>query len=318
MNFDWRQIGARKLTFIIHEGLSGQQHPLQFSLRGIALAALLAVAVPLTVGWQLKGYVDSYALSGQQLQDWGQQLDAQQSEIEQLTEDTQTIINGLTRRHGELQARLLRMESVGGRLLGVTGLQSDADFAQPPALGGPEFVGMETALAVPPHLLQLTDDLYGRVMEQQRRFTLLESWVDRQDHEQKRQPEGRPIVKGWVSSNYGLRVDPIHGRLADHKGVDFASHKGAPILAVASGIVTYAGQRSGYGRLVEVDHGDGLVTRYGHSEKLLVEKGQVVSKGDTIATVGDTGRSTGPHVHFEVLIDNEHVDPAPYIKNVRG
>ena len=127
------------------------------------------------------------------------------------------------------------------------------------------------------------------------------------------QVQGRPVTWGWLSSKYGNRVDPLTGKTAWHSGVDFAGHDGSDVIAVASGVVTFAGKRSGYGKLVEISHPDGLVTRYAHHKELVVSTGDVVKKGETIGKMGSTGRSTGPHVHFEVLKNGRTVDPTRYV-----
>ena len=124
---------------------------------------------------------------------------------------------------------------------------------------------------------------------------------------------GRPIQKGWLSSYYGIRKDPFNGMPAMHKGVDFAGEEGAAVLATGSGVVTWSDSRFGYGNLIEIDHGDGVVTRYGHNKELLVKVGEIVNKGQQISLMGSTGRSTGPHVHYEVLKNGKQIDPLPYI-----
>ena len=123
-------------------------------------------------------------------------------------------------------------------------------------------------------------------------------------------PEGRPVSTGYESSGFGDRVDPFTGGEEFHEGIDFAAPQGTRIHAVAAGIVTWAGPRGGYGNMVQIDHGNGYATRYGHAEKVLVHVGETVNRGDVIALVGDTGRSTGPHVHFEVLKYGREVNPA--------
>lgn len=127
----------------------------------------------------------------------------------------------------------------------------------------------------------------------------------------------RPVAdpKSWLSSNYGYRSDPFSGRRAWHDGVDFAGREGSGVLAASSGIVTFAGDRYGYGNLVEISHSDGVVTRYGHAKEILVEKGDQVSSGDLIAKMGNTGRSTGPHLHFEVIHDGKSKNPLNYLGN---
>ena len=124
---------------------------------------------------------------------------------------------------------------------------------------------------------------------------------------------GRPITKGWLSSYFGTRKDPFNGRPAMHKGVDFAGKEDAEIIATAAGVVSWASDRYGYGNLIEINHGKGLKTRYGHNKNLLVNVGDVVSKGQVIARMGNTGRSTGPHVHYEILKNNSQINPIKYV-----
>jgi murein DD-endopeptidase MepM/ murein hydrolase activator NlpD len=130
-------------------------------------------------------------------------------------------------------------------------------------------------------------------------------------------PAGRPITSGWLSSYFGIRTDPFTGKKERHKGLDFAGKLGSDVVAVASGVVTWAGRRYGYGNLVEINHGNGYSTRYGHNDKITVKVGDAVKKGQIIAKMGSTGRSTGPHVHFEVLHKGKQVDPMSYIKTAR-
>lgn len=125
---------------------------------------------------------------------------------------------------------------------------------------------------------------------------------------------GRPVAKGRRSSGFGFRKDPITGEQIEHLGLDFSGQTGEPILALADGIVTFSGKNLGYGNLVEIEHVDGLSTRYAHNQAILVKSGERVKKGETIATLGSTGRSTGPHVHIEVRLDGEPIDPGFFIQ----
>jgi murein DD-endopeptidase MepM/ murein hydrolase activator NlpD len=127
-------------------------------------------------------------------------------------------------------------------------------------------------------------------------------------------PAGKPVGAGAISSYFGQRMDPFTGEEGFHKGLDFAGTAGEPVMAVAAGIVTWAGERSGYGTLVEINHGNGYITRYAHNESTLVTVGQSVSRGEHIALMGSTGHSTGPHVHFEVLHNGTQIDPLIFVK----
>jgi murein DD-endopeptidase MepM/ murein hydrolase activator NlpD len=142
---------------------------------------------------------------------------------------------------------------------------------------------------------------------------VLETMLMTRNLEAEVMPTGRPISRGWLSSYFGIRTDPFSGRRVHHSGVDFAGKLGSDVVAVAAGVVQYSGRRSGYGNLVEINHGKGYVTRYGHNLKNLVEVGQTVKKGEVIAKMGTTGRSTGPHVHFEVMVNGRQVNPKKYI-----
>jgi len=125
---------------------------------------------------------------------------------------------------------------------------------------------------------------------------------------------GRPVEKGWMSSRFGRRTDPINGRLAWHNGVDFAGKDGSDVITVAAGVVVYAGPRSGFGKMVEINHGSGFTSRYGHHKELFVKVGDIVKKGQIVGKMGSSGRSTGPHVHFEVFKNGRVVDPYSYIQ----
>ena len=156
------------------------------------------------------------------------------------------------------------------------------------------------------------------MIHNQTQLSILETVVSNLHIDKERYISGRPIKKGWLSSPYGLRNDPFTGRRAMHKGIDFAGSEGAKVVATAAGVVTWAGNMFGYGNLVEIDHGNGLKTRYGHNESLTVNVGDVVTKGQKIANMGSTGRSTGPHVHYEVLRAGKQIDPQKYVYRKAG
>jgi murein DD-endopeptidase MepM/ murein hydrolase activator NlpD len=186
------------------------------------------------------------------------------------------------------------------------------NFDADPPSGGPEEAG-EGVSAQIPDLTAMLSELESRVNSRDSQLSALENVILARELKAEIHPEGRPVSKGFISSYFGERADPFDGLEAFHKGVDFAGSAGSPVTAVAAGVVTWAGERTGYGKLVEINHGDGFTTRYAHNERTLVMVGQTVKRGESVALMGSTGRSTGPHVHFEVLRNGRQVDPLSYI-----
>jgi murein DD-endopeptidase MepM/ murein hydrolase activator NlpD len=190
------------------------------------------------------------------------------------------------------------------------------DFSQPPALGGP--VGGEFNVDFSSFDLTSEIDSFGRQLtDREQQLEVLEALLSNRKLDEQAWLSGRPVEKGWVSSPFGVRNDPFTGQPAMHDGVDFAGKEGANVVAVAAGVVTYTGSQSGYGEMVEISHGDGFVTRYAHNKQNLVEPGDVVRKGEPIALMGSSGRSTGAHVHFEVYKHGRPVDPSSYVRRTR-
>lgn len=231
-------------------------------------------------------------------------------------EKAEQHIQALTMRMSEIQARIVRLDALGERLVEVAGLpRSEFEFTRQLGLGGPEDSDLGDVFQKPDFIGQLDDLLYELEVREEK-IAVLEKLIrgDKLRHESF--IAGSPVEKGWKSSNYGRRTDPFTGRLAWHKGVDFAGKHGSSVLAVAGGVVTWSAYKKGYGNLVEINHGGGYTTRYGHNSENIVTVGEVVNKGDVIAKMGTTGRSTGPHVHFEVLKGGKQVNPAHYIRRV--
>jgi murein DD-endopeptidase MepM/ murein hydrolase activator NlpD len=242
-----------------------------------------------------------------------QEMAQQRSEIIEAKRQAEDNLNALTLRLGKLQAHVTRLDALGQRLTEVANLDNgEFNFVEPPAQGGPESSGELASISVPDFLTQL--EQLGRMIEDRdQQLDMLEKVVMNHNLQASVSPTGRPIKKGWVSSNFGMRTDPFTGKQEFHKGVDLAGKKGSDIIAVASGVVTWAGDRYGYGNMIEINHGKGLSTRYGHNSELLVKVGDTVNKGQRIAQMGSTGRSTGPHVHFEVWREGKAVDPSKYL-----
>jgi len=214
---------------------------------------------------------------------------------------------------GVMQAEILRLNALGERLVQMAGLNEDEfDFRTPPPQGGPE-----TELASAPVGIDALAEELAQVLssldDRKQKLTLLEELIMERDLGDRASPTGWPVRSGYITSTFGFRKDPFRGRSAFHKGVDFAGKRGSPVISVADGVVSFSGKQSGYGNTVEVRHANGLVTRYGHCQKRLVQEGDIVEQGQTIATLGSSGRSTGPHVHFEVMVGGKQVNPLNYI-----
>lgn len=216
---------------------------------------------------------------------------------------------------GELQGQVNRINAFSGELAKVANIPaSKFNFSVPLAIGGlAEQPVQEVAVAGVATLVQQMDQLIFQLDEQEQKMALLESILLNHNIERGSYLSGRPTTSGWLSSYYGIRKDPFTGLPADHKGIDFAGKQGDKVIATGAGVVSWAGERYGYGQLIEIDHGDGFKTRYGHNETLLVDVGEVVDKGQVIAAMGSSGRSTGPHVHYEILKSGRQINPLKYV-----
>jgi len=287
-----------------------------FAIVGIALTLLLLIAgaaVPV-----LQPDENSQApLAAEEVEAWRARLEAQQQEVAAMRERAQAEARAVGRQLAEMQARLLRMEALGARVTEVAELDDgEFSFDEPPPQGGPT-AAAEPGAASPGDLKSELDELARGLKARESELELLESMLRHRDFSEAREIAGRPVTWGWMSSKFGKRLDPFTGKSTWHAGVDFAGRDASDVIAVAGGVVTYAAKRYGYGLMVEITHGDGYVTRYGHHSALLVKVGDVVKKGQIIGKMGSSGRSTGPHVHFEVLKNGRHVDPTRYVARRR-
>lgn len=240
-------------------------------------------------------------------------LEQQVREVDELKNVTQQQLTGMTSKLADMQSQLLRLDALGSRLVEQANLNPEEfSFNQLPAMGGPEELS-SVSIKVEDSLLTKMDFMLGQIQNKAQQLNALESIMMSHHITDQSRLTGRPVSSGWLSSHYGVRKDPFSGLPAMHKGVDFAGKEGDVVMATAAGVVTWADDRSGYGLLVEIDHGDGLVTRYGHGKQLNVKIGDVVTKGQQIASMGNTGRSTGAHVHYEVIRKGQTLDPLPYV-----
>ncbi len=249
------------------------------------------------------------------------EVDAQNLAVAELRAEAERRLQALSLTVAEMEARLLRLDAMGQRLTGIAGLDDgEFDFSQSPALGGPLNFDSATAvtesgaIAAPATLAAEMTSLEARIADREQQLELLQNLLANRQLQDETYLSGRPIKRGWMSSAFGRRKDPFTGQSSWHQGVDFAGKMGSDIVAVASGVVTWSGERHGYGDMVEISHGGGYTTRYAHNKENLVKVGDLVKKGQTIAFMGSSGRSTGPHVHYEVYKHGRPVDPATYIR----
>ena len=279
-------------------------------------------AVSLTIAFAAAAFYGGYQFASRfgvanpqaQLAAWRSDLANQQSRIEATRGALQKSVDALALRLGQMNAHVVRLDALGERLTQMAGLSDgEFDFSTPPPLGGPEELipGAESLqISNVVYALESLDDQLDDRAEQ---LSVLEDFLLDRKLQDEVHPEGRPVMAGYISSRYGSRTDPFTGRAAFHKGVDFAGREGSEVVAVASGVVIWSGDRYGYGQMVEINHGNGYVTRYAHNVDNLVAVGDTVKRGQVIARMGDTGRATGPNLHFEVLLNDRPVDPLTYI-----
>lgn len=231
-----------------------------------------------------------------------------------LKNQTQHQLSALTLKLGEIKGQVNRLDAFASRLAQQSEIPDDEfNFATLAATGGPLTTNAEDVTANAETLFSEMDEMLIKLDGQERKMAVLESILMNTHIEDEIFISGRPITRGWLSSYFGVRKDPFTGMPATHKGLDFAGEDGGAVVVTGSGVVTWADSRFGYGNLVEVDHGDGIITRYGHNKALLVSAGDIVTKGQKIALMGSTGRSTGPHVHYEVIKNGKRIDPLPYV-----
>ena len=270
----------------------------------VVLGAVLGLGMLIGVGASTAtGMVTNSALQAKVAQ--------QQTELAQAQRASQAQVNALAARLCELQAQATRLNALGERLTQMGKLKDgEFDFDEPVGVGG----GDEPVNDMP--VQSLKQDL-GQ-LEQQfsasgQQLNVLASLMFDHQLEQNSVPSRMPIRNTYITSGFGGRADPFDGGSAFHKGVDFHANVGDPVMSVADGVVSYAGVRGGYGNVVEVDHGNGYVTRYAHNSRLVVKVGDLVRAGQQVAKAGSSGRSTGAHVHFEVWADGRVVNPRKFL-----
>ena len=280
------------------------------TLLATAATALLVVGVVFAAGLHagrfIAGPIDRAAVA--------REMEQQRLDLNAVRSQMQGRVDALAARIGTLNAHLIRLDALGRRVTDLAGLdRGEFNFDDPPPAGGPDGDEFAGGSAQVPDLTAALDTLEAQLVDRQRQLTVLESLMSTRSLGERIVPAGWPIIGGWISSHFGHRFDPFTGRNSFHGGIDFAAPPGTRIHATGPGVVTYSGYKDGYGYVVEITHPTGYLTRYGHNARNLVREGATVQKGDAIAVIGSTGRSTGTHVHFEVEHAGRKQNPMRYL-----
>ena len=299
----------------------GLGKPRQVNLSGLS-AGLLAFAVAgmlgatsFTVGYWYSSKTGS-GVSVNELASLGEELQVQHEDIASIRQENEDTLDALAIRIARMNARVIRLDALGRRLTDMAEIEDgEFDFDSAPALGGPEEpIATGSNVAIPDVVNAMTR-LDSQLYDRESQLWVLEGVLMNENLQERVYPQGRPVNSGWISSYFGKRTDPFTGKLANHTGIDFAGKNGAEIAAVADGVVSWSGDRYGYGIMVEINHGNGYATRYAHNSENLVDVGDEVKKGQAVALMGETGRATGPNLHFEVLRNGSRVNPVNFIRD---
>ena len=278
---------------------------------GLALVLAMSAGGGLAYTYLKMGAV--MILTEEGLENWKLALLVQKQDLASVREDAERQLDALTLRLAELQGRVTRLDALGERLTLSSKMDDgEFDFSQMPALGGPELPD-SIQHHNKPQLSEALDKLAEQIDNREQQLQLLDSLIGSRTQDNESYLSGVPAAKGWLSSRFGSRTDPFTGKGSWHNGIDWAAPRGTEILAMGAGVVVWSGDRFGFGNMVEINHGNGYVTRYAHNDTNLVKVGDIVARGQVIGTVGSTGRATGPNVHVEVIENGKNVDPQPFI-----
>ena len=293
-----------------------RRRTLRFGLASLLIPGLIVAVAAVTSSFYL-GYrsapSESRIESELYAAAWKGEVVAQRTLVAEAIAEAHLNLDTLAARVGRLQAHIMRVDNLGARLVEMAKLDAEEfAFDRPPAMGGPRATDAVSP-SVPDFLSALSSlalDLDDRLPK----LRVVETALRARQLDAEVVPSGRPVLTGWLSSAFGNRTDPMTGQKSFHAGLDFAGRSGTDILAVASGLVVWSGSRQGYGRMVELDHGNGFSTIYAHNRRNRVKVGDTVRKGEVIAEMGASGRATGTHVHFEVLRNGRPVNPLDYVR----
>lgn len=296
----------------------GKPRQVNLSGRSASALGLLAIGVLGSIafaGGYLYSAQNGSGISLAEVASMNNELETQRVAIETTRQQTEDTLDALAIRIGQMNARVIRLDALGRRLTEMGELDDgEFDFDSAPAIGGPEEPNLSGSAVAIPDVLAAMTELNNQLDDREAQLSVLQSVLMNQSLSERVYPQGRPVKSGWMSSYFGRRTDPFTGKPATHQGVDFAGKSGAEIVAVADGVVTWSSSRYGFGKLVEINHGNGYSTRYAHNSENLVAVGDEVRKGQTVALMGDTGRATGPNLHFEVLQNGRRVNPVTFIR----
>ncbi len=248
---------------------------------------------------------------------WQEEVRRQRDKVDGAIGDAERNLDALALTMGEIQSRLVRLDALGRRLVEMADLDAEEfSFDHIPARGGPDLVTEREPFQVPDFLASL-EELVRVLEDREPKLAVVEGTLMNRKLHAEVYPTGRPVNKGWISSVFGWRNDPLTGKRAFHEGIDFAGRASSEVVAAAAGVVVWSGSRWGFGNAVEINHGNGYSTLYAHNEKNLVKVGETVKKGQVLALLGSTGRSRGPHVHFEVRRNGKAVNPMKFVRATR-
>jgi murein DD-endopeptidase MepM/ murein hydrolase activator NlpD len=297
------------VQFIITDAWLARSHAIHLSGTRLALAllslslALMMLAAGMYHWVFLKGAREGWPVIGTLVKL------VVKDEFEQRDRFLRENLDAMARKLGEMQAKMVQLEALGERVSGLAGL-NPADVRRAAGQGGPLVSGRPLTIEELQATLADLDQLTANSTDL---MTVVESRLIDQRIGTMMLPTQAPVQTGHLGSAFGWRIDPFTGRTALHTGLDFQAEPGTSVLAAAGGVVVTQELHPAYGNMVEVDHGNNLITRYAHVSRFLVKKGDLVKRGQKIAEVGTTGRSTGPHLHFEVMVQGLPQDPAKFL-----
>ncbi|HNP36544.1 MAG TPA: M23 family metallopeptidase [Woeseiaceae bacterium] len=300
---------------------TGLGRPRQINLTGftsglIAVAVIGVLATVSFAGGYWFSYENGSGVSETEFGALNDELNGQQDMISSIRKQNEDTLDALAVRIAQLNARIIRLDALGRRLADMADIDdSEFDFDSEPAMGGPEEPLLHGSNVAIPELVGSMSLLNDQLADREAQLWVLENVLMNENLKERVYPQGRPVTAGWISSYFGKRTDPFTGKLANHTGIDFAGKMGADVTAVADGVVTWSGDRYGYGVMVEINHGSGYATRYAHNSENLVAVGDEVRKGQVISRMGKSGRATGPNLHFEVLKNGQRVNPVNFIRD---